>query len=210
MEEPGRLQAMGSLRVRHDWATSLSLFTFLHWRRKWQPTPVFLPGESQGQEPRGLPSMGSHRVGHDWSDLAAAAAGLVVNNFKETKEWNKQLLLGKEITHYIRDNISLVKTPSSILKVKVSPDHILELFCRIQTPCTFNHHINWNLRNDDAHRYWPLWLQSRPRAWTLSNLCLNSILKFPLLKPFHEYAYTHPYPKTSSILLFGESQLEIS
>jgi len=28
--------------------TSLSLFTLLHWRRKWQPTPVFLPGESQG------------------------------------------------------------------------------------------------------------------------------------------------------------------
>ena len=36
------------------------------WRRKWQPTPVFLPGESQGRgEPDGLPSMGSHRVGHD-------------------------------------------------------------------------------------------------------------------------------------------------
>ena len=35
--------------VRHDWATSLSLFIFMHWRRKWQPTPVFLPGESQGQ-----------------------------------------------------------------------------------------------------------------------------------------------------------------
>ena len=48
-EEPARLQSMGSLRVRHDWATSLSLFTFMHWRRKWQPTPVFLPGESQGQ-----------------------------------------------------------------------------------------------------------------------------------------------------------------
>ena len=48
-EEPGRLQCMGSLRVRHDWATSLSLFTFMHWRRKWQPTPVFSPGESQGQ-----------------------------------------------------------------------------------------------------------------------------------------------------------------
>ena len=27
----------------------LSDFTFTHWRRKWQPTPVFLPGESQGQ-----------------------------------------------------------------------------------------------------------------------------------------------------------------
>ena len=48
-EEPGRLQSMGSLGVGHDWVTSLSLFTFMHWRRKWQPTPVFLPGESQGQ-----------------------------------------------------------------------------------------------------------------------------------------------------------------
>ena len=47
-EEPGRLQSMGSLRVWHYWATSLSLFTLMHWRRKWQPTPVFLPGESQG------------------------------------------------------------------------------------------------------------------------------------------------------------------
>ena len=48
-EEPGRLQSMGSQRIRHNWATSLSLFIFLHWRRKWYPTPVFLPGESQGQ-----------------------------------------------------------------------------------------------------------------------------------------------------------------
>ena len=72
-EKPGRLQSTGSLRVGHDWATSLSLFTFMHWRRKWQPTPVFLPGETQGPgEPDGLPSMGSHRVGHNWSDLAAA------------------------------------------------------------------------------------------------------------------------------------------
>ena len=30
MEEPGRLQSIGSLRVGHDWATSLSLFTFMH------------------------------------------------------------------------------------------------------------------------------------------------------------------------------------
>ena len=47
-EEPARLQSMGLLRVGHNWATSLSLFTFMHWRWKWQPTPVFLPGESQG------------------------------------------------------------------------------------------------------------------------------------------------------------------
>ena len=47
-EEPGGLQSMGLRRVGHDWTTSLALFTFLHWKRKWQPTPVFLPGESQG------------------------------------------------------------------------------------------------------------------------------------------------------------------
>ena len=29
--------------------TQLSEFTFMRWRRKWQPTPVFLPGESQGR-----------------------------------------------------------------------------------------------------------------------------------------------------------------
>ena len=48
-EEPGRLQSMGSKRVGHNWPASLSLFTFMHWRRKWQLTPVFLPGESQGR-----------------------------------------------------------------------------------------------------------------------------------------------------------------
>ena len=64
-EEPGRLQSMGSLGVRHDWATSLSLFTFMHWRRKWQPTPVLawrIPGTG---EPGGLLSLGSHRVRQD-------------------------------------------------------------------------------------------------------------------------------------------------
>ena len=49
-EEPGGLQSMGSRRIRHDWVTSLSLFTFMHWRKKWLPTPVFFPGESQGWE----------------------------------------------------------------------------------------------------------------------------------------------------------------
>ena len=74
MEEPGKLQSMGSQRVEHSWATSLSLFTFMHWRRKWQPTPVFLSGESQGCGSLvGCRLWGLHRVGHDWSDLAAAA-----------------------------------------------------------------------------------------------------------------------------------------
>ena len=68
MEEPGRLQSMGSLRVRHDFTTSLSLFTFMHWRRKWQPTPVFLPGESQGQGSL----VGCRLWGHTESDMTEA------------------------------------------------------------------------------------------------------------------------------------------
>ena len=44
-EEPGRLYAVHG--VARSW-TELSDFTFLHWRRTWQPPPVFLPGESQG------------------------------------------------------------------------------------------------------------------------------------------------------------------
>ena len=63
-EEPGRLRSTGSLRFGHDSVTSLSLFTFMHWRRKWQPTPVFLPGESQGHG-----SLVGHRLwGHTESD----------------------------------------------------------------------------------------------------------------------------------------------
>ena len=48
-EEPDSLQSLRSLQVGHNWATSLSLFTCIHWRRKWHLTPVFLPGDSQGQ-----------------------------------------------------------------------------------------------------------------------------------------------------------------
>ena len=86
-EEPGRLQSMGSRRVGHDWATSFSLFNVMHWRRKWQPTPVFLPGESQGRGiDGGLPSTGSHRVRHDWSNLAAAAARILAWKISWTEE----------------------------------------------------------------------------------------------------------------------------
>ena len=69
MEEPGRLQSMGSLRVRHNWATSLSLSTFMHWRRKWQPTPVFLPGEFQGQGSLKAAVHGVTEGPHNWITL---------------------------------------------------------------------------------------------------------------------------------------------
>ena len=67
-EEPGGLQSMGSLRVGHDLATSLLFFTFMHWRRKWQPTPMFLPGESQGQGSL----VGCRLWGHTKSDMTEA------------------------------------------------------------------------------------------------------------------------------------------
>ena len=60
------LQSVGWLRVRHNWATSLSLFTFMHWRRKWQPTTVFLPGESQGW---GSWWAGVYGVAQSWTRL---------------------------------------------------------------------------------------------------------------------------------------------
>ena len=59
----------------------------MHWRRKWEPTPVFLPGESQGQgEPGGLPSMGSHRVRHDLA-AAVAAAGKRFTHQELHSDW---------------------------------------------------------------------------------------------------------------------------
>ena len=73
MEEPGGLQSTGSLRIGHDWATSLSIFTFhFHALEKEMATHSSvlawrIPGMG---EPDGLLSMGSHIVGHNWSDLA--------------------------------------------------------------------------------------------------------------------------------------------
>ena len=68
-EEPGRLQSMGSLRVRYDWATSLSLFTFMHWRAHSSVLAWRIPGT---EEPGGLPSVGLHRVRHDWCDSSSS------------------------------------------------------------------------------------------------------------------------------------------
>ena len=106
MEEPGGLQSM--LRVRHDCATSLSLFTFMHWRRKWQPSPVFLPGESQGRGSlMGCRLMGSHRVGHDWSDLAAAAASPKKSVYFRLRPQHAHVFNGNK--HFTKQQLSLEK-----------------------------------------------------------------------------------------------------
>ena len=84
-EEPGRLQSMGSPRVGHDRATSLSLFTFMHWRRKWQPTPVFLPGESQG---RGSLWAAVYGVTQSWTQLkrlSSSSSRLVITFLPRSK-----------------------------------------------------------------------------------------------------------------------------
>ena len=73
MEEPGGLQSMGSWRIGQDWATSLSLFTFMHWRRNGNPLQCSCLENPRDGGAWWMPSMGSHRVRHDWSDLAAAA-----------------------------------------------------------------------------------------------------------------------------------------
>ena len=72
-KEPGRLQSMESLRVRHDWATSLSLLFHALEKEMATQSSVLAWRIPRMGEPGGLPSMGSHRVGHDWSDLAAAS-----------------------------------------------------------------------------------------------------------------------------------------
>ena len=75
MKELGRLQSMGSQRVKQDWVTSLSLFTFMHWRRKWQSTPVFSPGESQGWG--SLVGCCLCRVRHNWSDSSSSECEVI-------------------------------------------------------------------------------------------------------------------------------------
>ena len=84
-EEPGGLQSMGSQRVGHSCATSLSLFTFMHWRRKWQATPVFLPGESQG---RGS-LVGCRLWGHTESDTTEVTQQQANSCIKHANNWMK-------------------------------------------------------------------------------------------------------------------------
>ena len=87
--EPGGLQSMGSLRIRHNWATSLSLSCI---GKEMATHSSILAWRISGTgEPGGLPSMGSHRVGHGWSDLAAVAAGMAKHQDKRT--WNHHITL---------------------------------------------------------------------------------------------------------------------
>ena len=84
MEEPGKLQSMGWLRVGHDWAT----FHFHALEKEMATHSTALGWRIPGMGvPGGLPSMGLYGVGHDWSDLAAAevlsSCDFVFGNWKQ-------------------------------------------------------------------------------------------------------------------------------
>ena len=110
-EGPGRLQSMGSLGVGHNWVTSLSLFTFMHWRKKWQPTPVFLSGEFQGRRAwwaavygvaqsriwlKRLSSSSSSKVTKSIYEVGA----IIILILKIKKYKLSEISCAKEITHF--------------------------------------------------------------------------------------------------------------
>ena len=119
-----RLPAVQESRVR-----SLAWENF-PWRRKWQPTPVFLPGEFHGQrEPGGLQSMGSQRVRHNW----------VTNTFTCRKNMSSFFKIFQEKYDIWEANRSLFRSNCFIY------DHLMSLtflYCLI---CQMLREMYWSL-----------------------------------------------------------------
>ena len=113
---PGKIprteESVGSLRVRHNWTTSLSLFTFTYWRRKRQHTPVFLPGESQGLGSLVGCRLWGCRVRHDWSNLAAVSYDQICGGKVLLQKWNGLIYNGPklETTHMFINRLMEWKT----------------------------------------------------------------------------------------------------
>ena len=89
-EEPGRLQSMGSLRVKHDFTFTFT-FHFHALEEEMATHSSVLAWRIPGTVgPVGLPSLGSHRVEHDWPDLAAAVCIIPVSLLtKPEQSWSK-------------------------------------------------------------------------------------------------------------------------
>ena len=82
MDEPGRLQSMGSLGVGHNWVTIFP-FHFHALEKEMATHSSVLAWRIPGMgEPSGLPSLGSHRVRHDWSYLAASVCLRIFRRFE--------------------------------------------------------------------------------------------------------------------------------
>ena len=172
-EEPGGLQSMGSWRVGHNWVTSLSLFTFMHWRRKWPPTPAFLPGESQGRGSLVGCRLWGRRVRHDWSDLAAAAA--------ETQRASQVVLVVKNPPANARD----IRDTGLIPGMERSPGgghgNPLQYSClenppgRLQAMGSQGVRHNWSNLAHSTHR--------NTKLYVLGESSLSSVSTFPTLRP---------------------------
>ena len=115
-EEPGRLQSMGSWRVKHDWETSLS-FTFdFHALEKQMATHSSVLAWR-------IPGMGSHRVGHDWSDLAVAVAVLSVRDMPGIERIYLLFLLQGRYSHFqMRElpKVSLAASDWTCVQIQIS------------------------------------------------------------------------------------------
>ena len=151
-EEPGGLQSMGSLRVGHDWATSLSLFTFMHWRRKWKPTPVFLPGESQG---RGSLVGCRRRVGESQTRLKRLSSSSSSNTYM-------YCFIEQVLTYYV---------PSWVQRtwrlIKHSP---LPFRCAVHTLSGAHHLVKETEQKTHISRY--------PSTWDMSAVDISTLRHF--------------------------------
>ena len=132
-EEPDRLQSKGSLRVGDDWATSLSLFTFMHWRRKWQPTPVFLPGEPQGW---GAWWASVYGVAPIWTQLkrlsSSSSNACLKSDFSlvhKSCPLSTTIILNFCAPH--RTLTIQLLNPLSLLKTKRNASHYTGIFCHL-------------------------------------------------------------------------------
>ena len=103
---------------------------FQPWRRKWQPTPVFLPGESQGRGSLVDCCLWDHRVGHDWSDLAAAAATRLPKLFSVLK---CQMSLMQSYRELVCNTLTFL-THALIRLIQVQWDQSFLLFLEKSSP----------------------------------------------------------------------------
>ena len=183
-EEPGRLQSMGSLRVGYDWMTSLSIFTFMHWRRKWKPTPVFLPGESQG---RGTWWAAVYGVTQSWTWLKwlSSSSSKITADGDCSHEIKRRLFLGRKV---MTNPDSILKTRDSTLPTKI---HLVKALVLLIVMCgceswTINSTECWRI---DAFELW-CWRRLLRVPWTgrrFNQSILNEInpeysLEGPIMK----------------------------
>ena len=122
-EEPGRLQSMGSRRVGHDWTTSLSLFTSMHWRRKWQPTPVFLPGESQGQGAWWAAIYGVSRSWTQLKQLSSSSSSLFQVSFSFKAHVYSNLIEGYVPRTFLELSVSSAGNTFLFFTIFQNPSH---------------------------------------------------------------------------------------